>query len=983
VVSALTDARLIGRAAELAALEAALADAAEGHPALAFVAGESGVGKTRLLAELESRAGDARVLRGDCVELAEGELPYAPLVGALRPLVREDDPALAALPEAARTELATLLPEIGTPAAPRPADEERGAAQRRLFEALLGLLDSLGREAPVLLVLEDIHWADRSTRAFLAFLGRSLLDERVLAVTSYRSDEMHRRHPLRPLLAELERSPRARRVALEPLTRAELEAHLEDIAGEAPSPELVDRLFARSQGNPLYAEELFAAGSDGRGGLPPTLRDALMLRVERLSGPAQDVLRVLAAARLADHALLEEAGGLDPRELREAVREAVTGNIVVVDSEQRYEFRHALLREVVYDDLLPGERADLHLALARALERRAQQDGGGALRSAAIAHHYRAGGDQPAELRAAVRAAAEAERVRAHGEAAAMLERALDLWSRVPDPAAAVGSDRVGLLRRAAFAHHLNGDEDRCLPLLERALAELDEASDPSRAAMLLGDLSLILWALGRGEQSRDRLRTALALLPDDDTTTERARLLTLRARMLMLQGRYREALEASEAAMEAAAAVGDEGARGRILSRQGVALVQLGQVEEGKAALREAIEVSRRDAGFDDLSTAFVNFADAFHLAGRSRQALEVICEGMREIGGEDRSARWMAAAAAEFEFELGEWASAAARLPARRGAGSGTVLVNEHLRRAELALGRGDTESVRPLLDECEALLRTSLEPQYIAATGALRAELERRTGALDAARAAVEDALDRIEYCSEDLARLATVAGAGVTVEADAAERERDLHDPAAEQAAIQRAEIMLERVRAAALDGGPVEQARLVAAEAEAARAAGRSEPAAWAAAAAAWDGIERPYSAALARRREAEAHVVVGDREAAAATVSAALEAARELGSNWLVAELESLAARARLQPAASHEPAAAAAPSDEDPFGLTPRERQVLTLLARGATNKAIGAELYMAEKTASVHVSRILSKLDVRTRTEAAAVAHRHGLAG
>src|SRR3712207_1453473 len=169
--------------------------------------------------------------------------------------------------------------------------------QARLFEALLALLDRLGQAAPVLLVIEDLHWADRSTRDFLVFLSRALCRERVLVVGTYRSDELHRRHPLRPVLAELERSERARRIELRPFTREELVAQLTDILGGEPERGLVDRLLARSEGNPLFAEELLAAGRDGRGELPPTLRDALILRVEALPEHAQEVLRVVAAAQ--------------------------------------------------------------------------------------------------------------------------------------------------------------------------------------------------------------------------------------------------------------------------------------------------------------------------------------------------------------------------------------------------------------------------------------------------------------------------------------------------------------------------------------------------------------------------------------------------------------------------------------------------------------------------------------------------------------
>src|SRR3954470_4458533 len=304
-----------------------------GRPGLAFVAGESGVGKSRLLSEFARRARDeagAKVLSGECVELGDGELPYAPLVGALRPLVRAGDPGLLELPEAARHELAALLPGLAVPAngddtARRERIEGGGQAQSRLFEALLAAIDRLARDAPVLLIIEDIHWADRSTRDFLSFLGRNLADERVLVALSYRPDELHRRHPLRPLLAVLERTHLARRIELRGLLPADIRAMAHEISGQEPSAELVDRLVRRSDGNALFIEELLAAGP---GPLPPSLADALLVRVERLPAPAQELMRALAVAHPADDAVLQAVGGLAEPELRQALRDAVAGHVV-------------------------------------------------------------------------------------------------------------------------------------------------------------------------------------------------------------------------------------------------------------------------------------------------------------------------------------------------------------------------------------------------------------------------------------------------------------------------------------------------------------------------------------------------------------------------------------------------------------------------------------------------------------------------------
>jgi ATP/maltotriose-dependent transcriptional regulator MalT len=986
VPTRVTSSRFIGRTRELAELEAAIRDASDGRPSLAFIAGESGVGKTRLLNELERHAltVDARVLTGDCVALGEDELPYAPIVAALRSLTRDGDPVLDELGPATRAGLASLLPELA-PSTAVPAEDRDAPPQARVFEALLTLLERLGRDDPVLLAIEDLHWADASTRAFLAFLARSLSTERVLLVASYRSDELHRRHPLRPLLAELERGPRSRRIELVPLTRDELAEQLADILGAEPEVGLVDRLYKRSEGNALFTEELLAAGLDGRGELPPTLRDALMVRIEALSQPAQEVLRVLAPGRRLDHATLADASGLDAALLRDALREAVAGHIVVVADDGQYAFRHALLREVVHDDLLPGEAAELHLALARSLERRMQNGGSNDAQLAAeVAHHFLAAGDQPAALTAAVRAADAATSVHAHGEAARLYERALQLWPRVADPERLVAIDHVALLRRAAEAHDLGADRARAEPLLEAALTEVDEAAEPHRAADLLERLASLRWGLGAAETGLSTLERGLSLLSDDDTSSERAMLLGLRAKVLMLGGRHRKAIEAAREALAAAVAADEPAAHSRALNVLGTSLMSLGDVDEGAAHLREAIALATRTSCFPELIASYVNLADNLHTSGRSEEGRAIAHEGneLPEIVGSGRESAWLELIEAEIALDTGDWAFAERHMP-NHGAVAGTTFVNFALRRAELALIRGEADKARSLLDDVEAVSTDLQEPQFLGVLGALRAELERRAGQLDLARQAIRNALDRIETCTDDVVRLARVAAVGVVVEADAAQRARDLGDDEAERRALLEADFHVGRVSAAAEDGGPVEEAWMRSAEAERARADGRPDPARHEAAAEAWSAVTRPYPEALMRWRAGEGHVAAGDRDAAIEALGRSHAIATALGARWLRGEIESLAARARLTlpGAAQAAPEPVAAPAAEDPFGLTPRERQVLALVAEGRTNREIGEVLFMAEKTASVHVSRILAKLDVRSRTEAAAVAHRLGL--
>jgi DNA-binding NarL/FixJ family response regulator len=979
MASRVTSTRFVGRAAELEELRSAVTEAAAGRPSLAFVAGESGVGKTRLLGEVERavRADGVRVIGGDCVELGESELPYAPIVGALRPLARTNDPAFRALSDNARGALAQILPGLGTS---KPVGDE-STAQARLFDALLELLELLAGDDGLMVTIEDLHWADRSTRAFLVYLASSLCHERVAVVTTYRPDELHRRHPLRPLLAELERDAGVRRVELRPLTRAELAEQLGDILGQPPHQDLLSRLFSRSEGNPLFAEELLAAGTDGRGALPPTLRDALMLRIERLSADAQETLRVLAAGRRLDHEVLAEAAGIDPRALRDALREAVAAQLVVTDEEGRYAFRHALLREVVVDDLLPGERADLHQALARTLERRAEglPGHGGAYLATGIAHHYHASGDQPKALVASVRAAKAAESVRANGEAAALYSRALQLWDRVAGAEELTGIDHVELLRAAAWTTGREHEPARAESYLRAALSELGDA-DAVRSAELMEHLARMQFSQGRSAEASGTRRRALELLPPGPSHV-RAMVLASIVKELMLESRHQEAVDAAQEAIEAARAAGDEVSELRAMDGMGVALFGLARYDEGERTLREALDRMREGDYVHSVHT-HVNLADALSGAGRLREARAIVEAGDAHAADKGGPRRWLMLLRSELAFEAGEWDAAEAALPSPGRPAMGTTFINDALRRIELALGRGRHDVARQLLDQAADVAADTREPQWIGPLGSLRAELERRTGDLDAARQAIDDALDRLDFCSQDVGRMARVAATGARVEADAAVRARDLgEDPSF---AIGTAEGLIARVEACAEGDRPLEAAFLATARAEFGRARGEDDPDLWAAAVAAWEALGRPYRAAQALRRKAEAQLARGDREAAAESAVAALAAASAIGAAWLESEIEGFALRARLRlepDEPSPAPALTATDAGEDPFGLTPRERQVLSLLADGRTNREIGTALYMAEKTASVHVSRILSKLDVRSRTEAAALAHRVGL--
>jgi DNA-binding CsgD family transcriptional regulator/predicted negative regulator of RcsB-dependent stress response len=481
-------------------------------------------------------------------------------------------------------------------------------------------------------------------------------------------------------------------------------------------------------------------------------------------------------------------------------------------------------------------------------------------------------------------------------------------------------------------------------------------------------------------------------MLPADDPGGERPRLLAWLARTRYLRGRFRHAASEGEAALEVAIAAGDRLAETELLNTLGMAYVSLGEVDKGVASLERAIALAREDDDFDSLSTAYSNLADMFDLSGRTRQALDTAKAGFAATPSHHvRSYLWITLTLAQMSFEAGEWRAAEEALSPTPTRGSGLLFVFRQLVGANVELGIGDEAAAEACLDAAKDLVAVTSEPQWIALYGVLRADLLIRRRDLAGAQRAVQDALDRLEVCTDDVMGIASISCVGMRVEADRAQRARDLREPADRRDALTRARIHVDRLTAAAQDGGPVERARLAQGKAEMARARGRGGAKEWRRAAEAWVEIERPYPVAFARWREAEALAAADDRAGAAEAASAALAAADKLGSEWLAREIRTLGERARLDlgvvradapAAAANGDGAGAGALAEDPFGLTPRERQVLALVAEGATNRQIGAALYMAEKTASVHVSRILAKLGVQGRTQAAAVAHRLHLA-
>jgi DNA-binding CsgD family transcriptional regulator len=961
----------VGRRPELSALAAALERALEGEPAVALVGGEAGVGKTRLVEELaaSATAAGARVLSGACVELGGDRLPLAPLADALRALARstpEDE--LTELLGPARGGLARLLPERA-PGAGAGGGETAPTSQ--LVELVLGVVERLAAERPLMLVLEDLHWADRATLELMAFLVRALRGVGVLLVGTYRSDELHRQHPLRPLLSGWARVRTVERVELERFARAEVAAQLEAILGAPPSLRLLDLVLERSEGNAFLVEEIAGAVQAGAdpGYLPPSLRDMLLVRAEQLSEGTQQVLRAVAVAgSWSPDRLLAAVTRLDETALNAALREAVDHHLLVVDASGRgYAFRHALAREAVYEDILPGERVRLHTAYAEALGADPELAGDAAA-GAALAYHFYAAHDLPRALSASVEAARAARAAYAPAEAQRHLERVLELWPRVTDPAACCRIDHVEVLRLASDAANAAGEIERALTLLAEALAEQGSGAGPERRAVLAVQRSQVVRGLGRGVESIPELEAVLAELPSDVPSRARVTVLTQLA-ATQLNADFGDASASAEAAVEAARAAGAREEEADAENTLGIARAYLGDGEDGQRRLESGLRIALEGGYQTTALRGYVNLSDQLTVSGRYEEAAQAARAGLElaERVGQRRSfGAYLRGNLADPLLRLGRWPEAGVVI--EEGVASepeGVFLGTVRLARAELAVHRGDLELVARELERLGTAVSDD-DWQYIENIAYVAAEARRQTGALVAAREIVADKLGAAHHRSDRYAWPLLWLGLRIEGDLAAAARRRGEATPA----------DVVERVAALAGLAAelPTTTARgggfraLVAPE----RARALGEQADWAPAVAAFRATGEVHMVAYALLRLAGSP---GDRDVATAAAREAAAIARALGARPLLEELLEAAREARLS--LGDEPA----PPGDDPlaaYGLTEREREVLELVAQGRSNSQIGSELFITRKTASVHVSNILAKLGVASRGEAAALLHR-----
>jgi DNA-binding CsgD family transcriptional regulator len=978
---------LVGRADELAAALAATTSARGGAPgsdaraAVLVVDGDAGIGKTRLLGELTAALGDDgfRVLVGHCVDLGDTPPPYLPFTEAFGRLLA-DEPGVGARLEELYPELRRLLPHRPgqDPAAEHPR-VERGT----LFESVLGALATLAGDHPVLLVVEDLHWADQATRDLLGFLFTRLAGERAAVIVSVRSDDLHRRHPLRPTLAQWVRLPSVTRLHLDPLREPDLREVARLAAAGRLSDQQLATIAARAEGNAFFAEELAAAAEQYRSAcdLPVVLADLLLVRLDRLSDTARDVVRLAAVAgRRVAHDLLDAVAALPPPTLRAALREAVDAHVLEPTPGGRgYTFRHALLAEAVYDDLLPGERVALHAAYASALATAPDAQ------AAELARHARASHDLATAYSAGVRAGDDAMALAAPQEAMRHYEAALELVTRLQVDAEEQAALVVSTVEAAVAAGHLS----RALKLARSQLAAVSDSAPGNIRAVLLYAFALAEVAGETTDASLAATSEALRHTPAEPPTSFRARLAALHALVTYVLGRELEAERWAREAIDIAAVVGASDAAADARGTLAMIERRVGDPDEAGRLLERAAAEARAAGDTESELRSLHSRAGLFLDAGELAAAGDAYRDAERRAHATGRT--WSAYGAnsrvllAVIEYHRGEWGQALQELdPARshrpdppRDAADKLLVTAMRIR-----AGQGDIT----VLDELPRL-RPSWESDGRVGLWATMAAVEvyEQQGRGDDAAHAIDDLvavltplwqnpwfLARIQLVTSAVAAYATAARSAASGErGQLAERGGRL---------VADGRLTVDRGLPPGRAMGPEGRGWAARLEAEWARLRWLTDfdPPPADELTSRWESVVSAFDygdvveTTRARVRLAEAYRATGRAGDAAGIAAIAHHSARQMGAVPLIAEIDRLGVGVGV-----HADAAPASSIDT----LTAREREVLALVATGRTNRQIARALFISEKTVSVHVSNMLAKLNARSRTEAAALARRDGL--
>ena len=969
---------LIGRDAELEELSSLLGvrvvpealrepgSGADGVREHVLLAGDAGVGKTRLLQELGALAATRgwQAYAGHCLDFGDSALPYLPFSEILDRITTQLPDVVERVAHS-HPALARLLP-AGRSAAPdiRDAAVDRG----QLFAAVHALFEAAAEKAPTLVVVEDAHWADQSTRDLLTYLFSRPFAGPVAVVASYRADDLHRRHPLRRQVAEWARLSGVGRLFLDPLGDDDVRALVTTIDPAVRGRERED-IVARAEGNAFFVEELVGAAGGPDHWIPDELADVLLVRLDRLDETARSVVRTASVSgRRVGHDLLAAVVGLPAAALDESLRHAVEEHVLVA-GEGAYWFRHALLGEAVYDDLLPGERVRLHGRYAAAL---AGTDGGSALGSAAeLARHARLALDLDTALVASVRAGDEAAAVGGPDEAAQHYERALTLLGERPVPD---GVSPAHVVKACVLALTTAGRPERAARIAEEQIDRLPADTPPGERAAILTAAAVSVGLLDNAERDPLELSDrAVELVPDDDLAL-RARVLADRALVLHWTGRT----ELAQTAGTEALALAERQDLPAIASAAATTLTALGRTGD-PTQLRTSVQAVIDRAVASGAVTAELQ---GRYLLARSYQEWGEwpAAEAAFRAGVERAEAAGQPWAPYGFEprhqlawvlYVVGRWDEAMQLLDVARPGSPPVPYAALDAIRLSIRQARGEKVPRRLHRDVWAS---DGIVPVFCAGTEMIAAG---RAGAPADAITIYDEVVSQLSRAwhpwFDARVRLAAVA---VGVLADAmpglAAAERAALLPDVERLASDGAAVVARRHDDERGWGpeGLAWESRLSAETLRARWLAGADVSAdelvgTWRDAEERFAGLGHVIELATVRAVLAGILTATGDNAGAAAVAELARAAARDLGARPLLDRLGAPAART--QPAGTE--------------ALTRRETEILTLVADGRTNGEIGKRLFISTKTVSVHVSNILAKLGASGRTEAAAIARRRGL--
>jgi DNA-binding CsgD family transcriptional regulator len=950
----------VGRRAELAVIEGAIADAHRGLPSVVLVSGDAGIGKTTIVSESAAQAGVDLYL-GRSTHIGGETIPLAPLADLLRQVRRSNPQLLAGTPALA------VLHDWFTPRSAVAALD--GSSHGGLFVAVLELFSHLAANGAAVVGFEDLHWADTVTWDLFDYVARNLIDEPVVLVGTYRANEVAVRPQQRGRLAELTRLPAAHRVHLEGLDRDEIAQRVATLLG-APAPAgFVDQVVARGRGNPFFTGELVAAHLSGET-IPLVLSDLISAEIADLDDPARFVLGAVAAiGRETTHELLVAIVGLSEQEVEAAVRSVIDARLLVV-SNDAYRFRHPLLGEVVYADLLPPQRARLHRSIAATLAQQPADALRRADRAGELAFHLDRAGDIEGAFRALLAAADAAETV-APAAAFGHLERAFELWDAAG--ASASAANRADRLWQAADIATSTVGNERAVQL---ARAAFDRGLPPLGAAWGHERLGRYLWSSGRLEESRAEFALAAALSSEG---SEAAAVFAGLGQAELMAGndaaaelwcaKVFELVRAPESDPLAWAMA--RRVLGIIRSNQGD---PAGAVELCRASVAAAANAQARALATLYLCVALLD-------AGEYQQALNTTLDSVAEgqLTGLDRGfGCYFDSLAADALVRLGRWTEVGGVLA--RHPVPGTLPVGRlQLARvkAVFAARRGDTAEA---LAELAVAHELPIDGWHAIVRDAATAEVHLTRGNWEEAMRVAEQGWAATGASSALWAarfvKVATVAEVERTLDQRARRESVDV------DATVARLQHRLDLACALAetVPGGPQRDtaAHLANAAASLTRL-GTPDAEAWSEAASRWNELGDRWATAAALVREAEAAAQAGAADRAASSLRTAHAIAADLGAGPLLAEIDAVSSRTRISVDAPTR--IALDETSAERLGLTPREAEVLALVAAGRTNRQIGDELYVSDKTASVHVSNILRKLGVNSRVDAAAVAQRLGI--